>query len=597
MGKRVVWGRLGRRRRLRRVAREVFGWPDLRPGQGEAMEHLLRGRDVLLVMPTGGGKSAVYQVPAQLLPGPTVVISPLIALQRDQMVALAGRDAGGAVMVNSAQSDGASEDAMDQIRAGRAEYIFLSPEQLAKPSVVERLAAVRPSLVAVDEAHCVSSWGHDFRPDYQRLGRVIERLGHPPVIALTATASPPVRDDILATLGLGEARQIVRGFDRPNLSLEVRRFHEEADKRRALVEDAAGRTGLGLVYVATRRDAEAYGEELAAAGLRAAAYHAGMKAADRHRVHEAFQGDELDVVVATSAFGMGIDKPDVRYVLHAAPPESPESYYQEIGRAGRDGEPAAAVLFYRSQDLGLRRFFAAGKPDEEKMLQTATLLQAHGGTVPASEMRTTLGVGASKLTSLVNLLEQTGAVETTGRGDLRYVQEGPRPEEAVARATELDENRRRVDDSRIDMMRAYAETTDCRRRFLLEYLGEPHAGSCGTCDVCQTGATATPDRPNETATPPDQTDEAPFPLHSEVQHAAWGTGTVMRVEPDRITVLFEEAGYRTLSLEAIQRDNDLLTLHPAATGSRPPTRRGRRRSPRARRDKAAAAKTKSTTGV
>ncbi|WP_329086709.1 RecQ family ATP-dependent DNA helicase [Actinomadura citrea] len=593
MGKRVVWGRLGRRRRLRRVAREVFGWPDLRPGQGEAMEHLLRGRDVLLVMPTGGGKSAVYQVPAQLLPGPTVVISPLIALQRDQMVALAGRDAGGAVMVNSAQSDGASEDAMDQIRAGRAEYIFLSPEQLAKPSVVERLAAVRPSLVAVDEAHCVSSWGHDFRPDYQRLGRVIERLGHPPVIALTATASPPVRDDILATLGLGEARQIVRGFDRPNLSLEVRRFHEEADKRRALVEDAAGRKGLGLVYVATRRDAEAYGEELAAAGLRAAAYHAGMKAADRHRVHEAFQGDELDVVVATSAFGMGIDKPDVRYVLHAAPPESPESYYQEIGRAGRDGEPAAAVLFYRSQDLGLRRFFAAGKPDEEKMLQTATLLQAHGGTVPASEMRTTLGVGASKLTSLVNLLEQAGAVETTGRGDLRYVQEGPPPEEAVARATELDENRRRVDDSRIDMMRAYAETTDCRRRFLLEYLGEPYPGPCGHCDVCQTGTAASPDHADETAAPPDHADGAPFPLHAEVQHAAWGTGTVMRVEPDRITVLFEEAGYRTLSLEAIQRDNDLLTLHPDA--ARPPARRGR--GPRIRRDKAAAASKKTTTGV
>ncbi|NDU73870.1 RecQ family ATP-dependent DNA helicase [Actinomadura sp. DSM 109109] len=569
MGKRIGWSRMGRRRRLRRVAREVFGWPDLRPGQGEAMEHLLRGRDVLLVMPTGGGKSAVYQVPAQLLPGPTVVVSPLIALQRDQMVALTGRDAGGAVAVNSAQPDGASEDALDQIRAGRAEYIFLSPEQLAKPPVVERLAAARPSLVAVDEAHCVSSWGHDFRPDYQRLGRVIERLGHPPVIALTATASPPVRDDIVTALGLGGARQIISGFDRPNLSLEVRRFHEEADKRRALVEDAAGRKGLGLVYVATRRDAEAYGQELAAAGLRAASYHAGMRAADRHRVHEAFQGDELDVVVATSAFGMGIDKPGVRYVLHAAPPESPESYYQEIGRAGRDGEPAAAVLFYRSQDLGLRRFFAAGRPDDEKMLQVATLLQSHGGGVPASEMRTALDVGASKLTGLVNLLEQTGAVETTARGELRYVPDGPPPEEAVARATELDENRRRVDDSRIDMMRAYAETTDCRRRFLLEYLGEPYPGPCGNCDACNTGTAAPPSRSGEA--PPHHADDGPFPLHAEVQHAAWGPGTVMRVEPDRITVLFGEAGYRTLSLEAIQRDADLLTLRPGTTRENTPT--------------------------
>jgi ATP-dependent DNA helicase RecQ len=519
------------------------------------MEFLLRGHDVLVVMPTGSGKSAVYQIPAQLLDGPTIVISPLIALQRDQMLSLAERNAGGAVVVNSAQSAGSSHDSLEQIRAGKAEYIFLSPEQLAKPEMVDRLAAARPSLIAIDEAHCVSSWGHDFRPDYLQLGRVIERLGHPPVIALTATAAPPVREDIVASLGLRDVRQVIRGFDRPNIFLRVRRYADESTKRRALVADAAGRSGLGLVYVATRRDAEAYAKELTAAGVHAEAYHAGMKASERERVHTLFAEDGLDVVVATSAFGMGIDKPNVRYVLHSAPPESPDSYYQEIGRAGRDGEPAEAVLYFRSEDLGLRRFFTSGKPDEAKLRQVATLLHEHDGPVKAKALRETVGVGPSKLTGLVNLLQHAEAVEVTGRGELRYAERGPDPDEAVADAMEIDGSRRKVDDSRIDMMRGYAETTGCRRRYLLEYFGEPFPGNCGHCDGCTAGPVA------------EARNDGPFPMHAEVMHASWGAGTVMRAEPDRITVLFDEIGYKTLSLDAVQRDA-LLTLAPAATAGK-----------------------------
>lgn len=550
MGVRAGWVPLGGRRRIRRVARDVFDWRDLRPGQGEAMGHLLRGRDVLVVMPTGSGKSAVYQVPAQVLDGPTIVISPLIALQRDQMLSLAERRAGGAVVVNSAQSAGSSELSLEQIRAGQAEYVFLAPEQLAKPEIVDRLAAAGPSLIAVDEAHCVSAWGHDFRPDYLRLGRVIERLGHPPVVALTATASPPVREDIVAALGLRRVRQIIRGFDRPNIFLTVRRYAEESAKRRALVADAAGRGGLGLVYVATRRDAEAYAKELTAAGVRAQAYHAGLKASQRERVHADFAADRLDVVVATSAFGMGIDKPNVRYVLHSAPPESPDSYYQEIGRAGRDGEPAEAVLYYRAEDLGLRRFFAAGKLDEAVLRRLATLLHEHGGSVDARVVRDTLGIGPSKLTSMVNLLEMAEAVEMTHRGRLRYAEHGPAPERAVADAIEMDETRRRIDDSRIDMMRGYAETTGCRRRYLLEYFGEPCPRTCGNCGNCVNGAV-----------PAAGHKEAPFPVHSEVIHVSWGAGTVMSADPDRITVLFDETGYKTLSLGTVQREG-LLTLAP-----------------------------------
>ncbi|WP_436761509.1 RecQ family ATP-dependent DNA helicase [Streptosporangium sp. V21-05] len=542
-----------RARRLRAVARKVFGWRDLRPGQLDAMRHLLGGGDALVVMPTGSGKSAVYQVPALLLDGPTVVVSPLIALQRDQVAGLAEADAGGAVAVNSAQSGG--EASLEAVRAGTAEFVFLSPEQLAKPETVERLRAARPSLIAVDEAHCVSAWGHDFRPDYLRLGQVIERLGHPPVVALTATAAPAVREEIIASLGLRNVRQIVRGFDRPNIDLEVRRFVTQEDLRRALVEDAASRSGLGLVYVATRRAAEEYATALREAGRRAEPYHAGMRAAERHRIHEMFRDDELDVVVATSAFGMGIDKPDVRFVLHAAPPESPDSYYQEIGRAGRDGEPAAAVLFYRSEDLGLRRFFAGGRADEELLLRVATLVHEHGGTVPAGELRTLLGVGATRLTRLVNLLERASAIEVTGEGDLRGVPDGPEPEAATARAVELDDTRRRIDDSRIDMMRAYAETTGCRRRFLLEYFGEPREHGCGACDTCRAGL---PGEPEAVAGKTGKKqEEGPFAMHAKVRHSAWGPGMVMSRESDRITVLFDEVGYKTLSLEAVERD-DLL---------------------------------------
>ncbi|UBU13758.1 RecQ family ATP-dependent DNA helicase [Nonomuraea gerenzanensis] len=534
-------GRFGRRgRRLRATARQRFGWQALRPGQQEAMEHLLAGRDVLLVMPTGGGKSAVYQLPALLLDGPAIVVSPLIALQRDQVSGLAEADAGGAVAVNSTAS---VEAGLEKVTAGDAAFVFLSPEQLAKAEVVERLARARPSLIAIDEAHCVSSWGHDFRPDYLRLGQVIERLGHPPVVAMTATAAPNVREEIVRSLGLTRPAEIVRGFDRPNLFLEVRRFARAEDKSRALVEDAASRDGLGLVYVATRKESEEYAAALAGRGRRAEAYHGGMRAAERTRVHDLFTRGEVDTVVATSAFGMGIDRPDVRHVLHAAPPESPDAYYQEIGRAGRDGGPAAAVLFYRQEDLGLRRFFTAGRADGEALLRVATLVREHGGTVPAGELAALLKVGTTQLTRLVNLLEQAGALTVTATGDLRYTDAGLPPERAAARAAELDETRRRVDDSRIDMMRGYAETRGCRRRFLLAYFGEPYAPvTCGACDTCESG-----DAPEPVPAP----GRGEFPVQAKVTHKLWGPGTVMSREHDRITVLFDSVGYKTLSLAVV----------------------------------------------
>ncbi len=510
----------------------------------------MSGRDTLAVMPTGSGKSAVYQVPALLLDGPTVVVSPLIALQRDQVRALLARSgAGGAVQANSSQSERAREQAFEALSAGDVEFFFLAPEQLAKPEVLDAVAAARPSLFVVDEAHCISSWGHDFRPDYLRLHTAIERLGRPRVLALTATASPPVREEIVSRLRLQDPVQVVSGFDRPNLHLEVQAFRDDDQRREAVVLRAMGEAKPGLVYTATRKSAERYADELASLGIDAAAYHAGMRHAARDEVHTRFQEGTLDVVVATTAFGMGIDKADVRFVLHAEVADSLDSYYQEIGRAGRDGEPATAALFYRQEDLGLRKFFASGTVDELALRRVVTLVQHAPGPVPPTALAQELDVPATRLAGWVNLLEQAGALDVVADGAIARSDTGRTAAEEADAAVLVAEGHRKVEQSKVEMMRAFAETTDCRRQFLLAYFGESRQSTCGNCDTCAAG----------TAREGQDAQASPFLLQSTVTHATWGSGLVMRYEGDRIVVLFEEVGYRTLSLEAVVRGG-LLTV-------------------------------------
>ena len=548
-----------RTRRIRQIAREVLGFEDFRPGQEAAMQAVVSGRDTLAVLPSGAGKTAIYQVAGQLLDGPVVVVSPLIALQRDQVERLAEIEdrAGRAAQLNSTMSATDQQEVLDSLADGTVRFVFLAPEQLSKPEVVEAVGKAEPALFVVDEAHCVSAWGHDFRPDYLRLGSVVEQLDHPTVLALTATAAPPVRAEIVERLEMRDAQVVVAGFDRPEIRLEVDHYADSYGKHqgvldRVLAEIGDGR-GPGIVYSATRKGTETVSEELTDRGLRARAYHAGLSKGDREDTQRAFMEDELDVVVATTAFGMGIDKPDTRFVVHAEPADSIDSYYQEIGRAGRDGDAALAVLVYRQEDLGLRRFFAAGAPAEEELQQVAGLVAAAEAAgieegVDVKDLREETGRGATPLARDLNLLEQVAAVVLDEEGAAHPADNAPSPSEAAAAARELAEHHERVDQSRVEMMRGYAETTGCRRQFLLGYFGEQLDELCGNCDNCSSGSA----REQELI---DQ--NSPFPVETAVEHSEWGPGIVMRVEDDRLVVLFEEVGYKTLALAAVTA-NDLL---------------------------------------
>lgn len=338
------------------VLRQRFGYSTFRPGQERAVGAVLGGRDTLVILPTGGGKSLCYQVPALLLPGLTVVISPLISLMKDQVDALSARGLP-ATFINSTLSSNEVADRFARAAHGEFKLVYLAPERFDVGRAGERLRAMGVSLLAVDEAHCISEWGHDFRPSYLRIHQVREQLGAPPTVALTATATAEVRRDIVRQLALSNPETVITGFDRRNLHYHVVRTRTERDKDDALVSALRDSEGLAVVYASTRRAVERVAGVLERGRVRAVAYHAGLDDTHRREVQESFMREDVRVIVATNAFGMGIDKPNVRLVLHHAMPGTLEAYYQEAGRAGRDGLRSECVLLHAFQDRFTHEFF------------------------------------------------------------------------------------------------------------------------------------------------------------------------------------------------------------------------------------------------
>ena len=351
---------------MKEVLRTVFGYTEFRPHQQHIIESLLRGEDMFVVMPTGGGKSLCYQIPALCRPGVGIVVSPLISLMKDQVDALVANGVS-AAHYNSTLSEKQARQVLAQVHAGELDLLYVAPERLMSESFLERLAGIPIALFAIDEAHCVSQWGHDFRPEYIQLGRLRRLFPETPIIALTATADPQTRNDIIRRLGLVDAQCLVTGFDRPNIRYIV------LDKQKPfnqLKEFLAGhRDEAGIVYALSRKRVEEVAGRLLEAGISAAPYHAGLPDGERRRVQEAFQRDDVRIVVATVAFGMGIDKPNVRFVVHYDTPKNIESYYQETGRAGRDGLPAEALLLFGYGDVAVARGIieAGGNPEQTRI--------------------------------------------------------------------------------------------------------------------------------------------------------------------------------------------------------------------------------------
>jgi ATP-dependent DNA helicase RecQ len=505
--------------RIRDLAQSRFGFGELRPGQLRAAAAAVAGRDVLAVLPTGGGKSAIYELAGLLLEGPTVVVSPLIALQEDQLAHL--RAAGlGAIVLNSHQS--AREHAAALAASGSADtFVFLSPEQLGNGQARDALRRAQPGLFAVDEAHLISQWGHDFRTDYMRLSAQADLLEVPVRMALTATAAPPVRSEIVRRLGLRDPEVVIGDFDRPHLELSARGVRSVDEKHRELELAAAELEGPGIVYAATHAGAEGAHHVLAAAGHSATLYHAGLTPRVRREAMEAYLDGSARIVAATVAFGMGIDKPDVRWVVHVDPPPSLDAYYQEIGRAGRDEQAAHARLLYRQEDFGAAVHLASRGVSAGTVAHVAAQF-ATGASVAATRGETAAAVRLADL----------GAAVWDAGGEVRWT--GALTVAAAMEASEAETARENeVERSRLEMMRRYAEHTGCRRSFLLSYFGQDYPGPCGNCD-------------NDRAVSSEETAVRPFAVGERVTSERWGDGTVQRYDGDQLTVLFDEHGYRDL---------------------------------------------------
>lgn len=486
----------GENREVLETLHVCFGFESLRPGQEEVVEAIMAGRDAMAIMPTGKGKSLCYQLPAMCRPGVTVVVSPLIALMKDQVDSLQSRGIAAAA-INSALSAEEYREVMSRLRRGELKILYVAPERFAQEGFMRVLQGADIALLAVDEAHCLSQWGHDFRPDYLRLGRVREALNYPQTVALTATATSFVRDDILATLRLNDPAVIVSGFARENLDFAI--THCESRKAKLeRIHRLVKQHRTGIVYCSTRRNVMLVFDELSAARVNAVAYHAGMTDEERAYSQEAFVSGRADVVVATNAFGMGIDRSDVRFVVHYEIPGSVEAYYQEAGRAGRDGKSSVCELLFNHADLKTQEFFFEGSNPSLQLVRSLYNMLRFECSAETRELTMTVDTMAERLGgkevnpmavgTALSCLIHAGAIErfdvpgSNTRGT-RVLQPEVNFECLPIDADSLAEKARR-DHLRIEAITRYAYSGGCRQQWILRYFGQVDAPACGHCDVC-----------------------------------------------------------------------------------------------------------------
>jgi len=545
---------------IQKTLRKVFGLKRLRPGQWDVVQRVLNGSNTLAVMPTGAGKSLCYQLPAVLLPGITVVVSPLVALMKDQCDMLQALGLA-AVQINSAISSDELNGARAAIDNGAARIVLTTPEQIADPALTAALAQHTVSLLVIDEAHCVSQWGHDFRPAFLEIAPAVKALGRPAVLALTATAKPDVMKEIVTLFGIAANNVVQAGAYRPNLQLAVEQLSRAADRLPRALEFVAGSQGTGIVYTTTVKSAEELHDKLAAAGESVALYHGKLPAARRTQAQDAFMAGDVRIMVATNAFGLGIDKPDIRFVLHYQMPASVDTYYQEAGRAGRDGNDSQCTLLYVRQDRSLQQFFMSGRYPTLDDLQAvhAVLHQpAPDGGWTAGAIVDAVSRPRAKTLVGLSLLRSHKAVRRDRTGRFAVAQE--LSGEALEQLLCGYRRRREQDGETLEAMVAYAQGGRCRWQAVLSAMGEqPASDGCGRCDNCQriaalkhlAPAVAMPEHPIEVRTTPASA-KPRFTSGQAVRARRYGAGQVVEASTHSVTVEFSNGARRTFLPEFVR---------------------------------------------